>query len=1147
MKRAIVIFSLLLSFNAFGQFDKFKKVADISSLPTCTSTGPSKTYYAKVEYSWCDCDTTTPVWVCQQTGTGTVGPTGPSGADGQTILSGTIDPTTEGSDGDFYINTTSDTIWGPKAGGSWAGTSENIVGPTGPSGSDGSDGAAGADGADGADGATGAIGPTGPVNATDVAFTPDTGGEWTGSPTEVDAALEDLAPRVTANDAKVSADGSVSSHSDVTGTLGSLTTLVTGTAGTSGHCAEWDGNFDLVSSGAACGVGGNITLGTDTTGDYVAAATVNAGLLMTGGEGGTLGLLDSCGVGYIVKSDGAGAWSCGTDETGSEAAFRTHVTPLGTSIVAEIPEDTLEWLSGATGLLTITGGGATDSITLDIDDDLSQYDNAVSGFITTDTNTNASTICSTNQVLGGAADGCIASGSSGNLYDVQIADASGGFTVDASGGFKYEADKLYVEALEVADPGDGSRAVILLDNGAAGCPSAGTGETVVCSDAGVLKYEHDGGDLVTVSIGAHTATKRSSLDTVPGKYDPGETSALGAALTWPWGKHADRFAVNTTDGPADDNSGIVWSEKYRAWFAITNGISNASQIFVLSENGDKVINSICFLVNGVCATIKNADNDLEDIAITDPFSDYIYIMLERTGTYNTVGIYEYYIPDIMTTTQDTGLLSPTDSWTVNESCCTAGNCAASGDGYEGIAFVPDSSICGTAPNVPCGYFVTACQLTDNLYFYKLDDQAAAVELTSSPYSSPKTISSLCGTLDFAEGAGLDWDWETGTLLLSAAGPAALSTDEGSGKLAFLDRYGDTCLGYYDVSLIVTGTSGPDIDNEDFEGVALDSAGRLAVCSDDGSYCSIFYGQMTSRATEGSITRADCSGVAIDGQQCWDHDADILYVGDGTAPPTAITGGSGAPTDVNYLVGTADATLSAAIVVGTTPGGVLGGTWAAPTIDDDSIGTAALNDAADTPAAGECLKVATTTSQIEYGACATGAGDVSSVGNCTGGACYDGSSDGGTYAALADTDGDYVILEVVTGTLTAIRSARLPDETGKIVITQTVCKTVENLADTDDNFELFMSDRAMNIKTFGCYCKGTCTTAAQLSLENRAGTALTHTTPTCATGTGNATFQAVTAETGGNPIAAGGGLRFDVDNAVSPETDEYTICFTFTHS
>lgn len=44
-------------------------------------------------------------------------------------------------------------------------------------------------------------------------------------------------------------------------------------------------------------------------------------------------------------------------------------------------------------------------------------------------------------------------------------------------------------------------------------------------------------------------------------------------------------------------------------------------------------------------------------------------------------------------------------------------------------------------------------------------------------------------------------------------------------------------------------------------------------------------------------------------------------------------GGGAPTTVDYLVGTADGTLSGEIVVGTSPGGELGGTWASPTLDD----------------------------------------------------------------------------------------------------------------------------------------------------------------------------------------------------------------------
>jgi hypothetical protein len=44
-------------------------------------------------------------------------------------------------------------------------------------------------------------------------------------------------------------------------------------------------------------------------------------------------------------------------------------------------------------------------------------------------------------------------------------------------------------------------------------------------------------------------------------------------------------------------------------------------------------------------------------------------------------------------------------------------------------------------------------------------------------------------------------------------------------------------------------------------------------------------------------------------------------------------GSGAPDDADYLVGTTNGDLSAEIVVGTSPGGELGGTWGTPTLDD----------------------------------------------------------------------------------------------------------------------------------------------------------------------------------------------------------------------
>jgi hypothetical protein len=54
---------------------------------------------------------------------------GIDGADGRTILSGSVDPTTEGEDGDFYINTATTTLFGPKDTTWPAGVS--LVGPAG--------------------------------------------------------------------------------------------------------------------------------------------------------------------------------------------------------------------------------------------------------------------------------------------------------------------------------------------------------------------------------------------------------------------------------------------------------------------------------------------------------------------------------------------------------------------------------------------------------------------------------------------------------------------------------------------------------------------------------------------------------------------------------------------------------------------------------------------------------------------------------------------------------------------------------------------------------------------------------------------------------------------------------------------------------
>ena len=100
---------------------------------------------------------------------GLTGPQGAAGIDGKTVLSGTGNPVAAtGSNGDFYINTTTNTLFGPKASGAWS-TGVSLVGPqgaTGPSGPQGIQGVAGAQGATGPAGPQGPIGLTGPQGAT---------------------------------------------------------------------------------------------------------------------------------------------------------------------------------------------------------------------------------------------------------------------------------------------------------------------------------------------------------------------------------------------------------------------------------------------------------------------------------------------------------------------------------------------------------------------------------------------------------------------------------------------------------------------------------------------------------------------------------------------------------------------------------------------------------------------------------------------------------------------------------------------------------------------------------------------------------------------------------------------------------------------
>ncbi|MGC8481736.1 MAG: hypothetical protein ACP5PJ_09320 [Acidimicrobiales bacterium] len=91
------------------------------------------------------------------------GPQGPPGANGNTILNGTGEPpTTLGQVGDFYLDTSTEVIYGPKTASGWPLSGTSIVGaqgsqgPEGPQGPQGPQGNPGPEGPQGPQGAPGA-------------------------------------------------------------------------------------------------------------------------------------------------------------------------------------------------------------------------------------------------------------------------------------------------------------------------------------------------------------------------------------------------------------------------------------------------------------------------------------------------------------------------------------------------------------------------------------------------------------------------------------------------------------------------------------------------------------------------------------------------------------------------------------------------------------------------------------------------------------------------------------------------------------------------------------------------------------------------------------------------------------------------------
>ena len=186
------------------------------------------------------------------------------------------------------------------------------------------------------------------------------------------------------------------------------------------------------------------------------------------------------------------------------------------------------------------------------------------------------------------------------------------------------------------------------------------------------------------------------------------------------------------------------------------------------------------------------------------------------------------------------------------------------------------------------------------------------------------------------------------------------------------------------------------------------------------------------------------------------------------------------------------------------GGDVSGGLDALSLGTDVVDVDALKDT-DTPADEECATYEATGDTIEWQACGGGADSNAST--------------------LCNDD------EVLLGQDSTTCKTVLDDEQ--------VCFTIEELSADDDNLPLWSPREASTINSAWCLCVGTCTTEADVSLEDGAGNAMTGSV-TCEDVTTGDTETSITSGT----LTARELLALDVDNTPT-SGDTYTICLRYT--
>lgn len=106
-----------------------------------------------------------------------------------------------------------------------------------------------------------------------------------------------------------------------------------------------------------------------------------------------------------------------------------------------------------------------------------------------------------------------------------------------------------------------------------------------------------------------------------------------------------------------------------------------------------------------------------------------------------------------------------------------------------------------------------------------------------------------------------------------------------------------------------------------------------------------------------------------------------------------------------------------------------------------------------------------------------------------------------------------------------------------------CVTLDRVTAAITSYDFWIAPASQTVTAVGCYCQGTCSTAATFSFTDRAGNAMGLSgggNLVCQTGSSDTTFTAIIS---GGALVTGEGLRLSVANTPT-SVDRVTVCTKF---